>query len=140
MTKALMEAAKLYDDPRFLSKSELRIIANKKRRLRIVRRQKMLIIIALTILVLLAVFGKSTIKLSAQEDNFVPECKYYKVITVHSGDTIWNIALDNFSEENYSGFDSYISEICKINRLTDADTLNAGENLIVPYYAPYTDN
>ena len=47
MTKALMEAAKLYDDPRFLSKSELRIIANKKRRLRIVRRQKMLIIIAL---------------------------------------------------------------------------------------------
>jgi hypothetical protein len=139
MTKALMEAAKLYDDPRFLSKSELRIIANKKRRLRIVRRQKMMIILALTILVLIAVFWKSTLRLSAQEDTFVPECKYYKVITVHSNDTIWNIANDYFSEENYSGLDSYIAEICRINRLKDADTLIAGENLIVPYYASFSD-
>lgn len=140
MTKALMEAAKLYDDPRFLSKSELRIMANKKRRLRIVRRQKMMLLLALTILVLIAVFWKSTLNLSAQEDTFVPECKYYKVITVRSGESVWNIARENYSEKNYSGFDSYVTEICRINRLTDAESLQAGENLIVPYYAPFTGN
>ena len=40
MTRALMTAATLYNDQRFLSKSELRIYKNKLRRQKIVRRQR----------------------------------------------------------------------------------------------------
>jgi hypothetical protein len=139
MTKALMEAVKLYDDPRFLSKSELRILANKKRRQRIVRRQKMMLALAVTVIAMFIVFWISSLKTEAQNEVFVPECKYYKVITVHSGDSIWNIARENFSEDNYSDFDSYVSEICRINRLDDASSMKAGENLIVPYFAPFSE-
>ena len=52
MSKALMEAAKLYNDPRFLSKSEIRIYENKKRRQRIVRRQKMTLAFVIALIVL----------------------------------------------------------------------------------------
>ncbi len=137
MTKALMEAAKLYNDPRFLSKSEIRIIENKKRRQRIVRRQKMAIILVITLIIMMAMFGRKSLKLSAQNEDFQPKCKYYKVITVHSGDSVYEIADTYFDEYEYENLGAYISEICSINHLVDADKINAGESLIVPYYDLY---
>ena len=134
MTKALMEAARLYDDLRFLSKSELRIIANKKKRQRIVRRQKLAIILGVAILVFLIAFLRNPVNLSAQSDDYVPTCKYYKVIMVHADDTLWSLSDQYYDADRYSSFDSYISEVCRINHLADADSIKAGENIVMPYY------
>ena len=136
MTNALLEAATKYDDQRFLSKSEIRIAANKKRRMKIVRRQKMALLFAFTTVILLIVFGRTAIKISAQSDLETPLCKYYTVMDVHFGDNLWSIAREYYCSEKYADLDSYINEIKKINRLESADDLKAGENLIVPYYAP----
>lgn len=135
MTKALMEAAKMYDDPRFLSRSEIRIYKNKLRRQRVVRRQKLALLLIAAILVFAVSFLFSTLILDAQSDEYTPEFKYYKQITVHCGDTIWDIAKENISYNHYKDVDAYIEEVRGINNLTDEDEILAGENLIVPYYS-----
>ena len=71
----------------------------------------------------------------ATSDAYEPEFKYYKSVTVHSGDTIWDIAQEYYSEDNYSSFNSYLYEIISLNRLDSEGTLKAGENVIIPYYS-----
>ena len=137
MTKALMEAAKLYDDPRFLSKSEIRIRANKKRRQRIVRRQKLMLFLGITIIVFVVLFLRYSLMTEAQNEDYVPKCKYYKVLTVHAGDNIGSIAGEYYDAEEYENLGELISEICKINQIPDANRIKAGENLVVPYFGEY---
>lgn len=137
MTKALMEAASLYNDPRFLSKSELRIYENKKRRLRIVRRQKLALALFVTAVIFLLLFFRNSIKLEAQNENYIPKCKYYKVVTVHAGDNLSRIAGKFYDSQEYDDLDHFVSEICSINNLSDADVIRAGENIVVPYYDEY---
>lgn len=137
MTKALMEAASLYNDPRFLSKSEIRIRENKKRRLRIVRRQKLALFLGIAFILFIILFSRYSLMSVAQDDNFVPKCKYYKVLTVHTGDNVSSIAQEYFDSEKYEDFGSYVSEICKINQLADSNLIKAGENIVVPYYDEY---
>ena len=127
MTKALMDSG-------LLSKSELRIIENKKRRMRIVRRQKMALVFFATVIFFLVFFLRNTLQLEAQNENLVPKCKYYKVVTVHAGDNLSKIADMYFDEEEYENVDSYVDEICSINGLSDENLIKAGENLVVPYY------
>lgn len=134
MTKALMEAASLYNDPRFLSKSELRIIENKKRRMRIVRRQKMALILFVSFIFFVILFLRNSIRLEAQNDDYVPKCKYYKVVTVHAGDNLSQIAGAYFDRQEYEDIGNFIDEICSINGLSDSNMIKAGENLVVPYY------
>lgn len=137
MTKALMEAASLYNDPRFLSKSELRIYENKKRRLRIVRRQKLVLALIVTLLVFLFLFFRNTLKLEAQNEDYAPKCKYYKVVTVHAGDNLSSIAGRFYDGEEYEDLEHFVSEICSINQLYDPDVIKAGESIVVPYYDEY---
>lgn len=137
MTKALLEAASLYNDPRFLSKSELRIYANKKRRQRIVRRQRMAIVLFVTIILFLIFFFRNTLKLEAQNENYEPKIKYYKVVSVQYGDSLGSIALEYYDDGEYESIENYMSEICSINHLSDEDMIKAGENLVVPYYDVY---
>lgn len=137
MTRALMEAASLYNDPRFLSKSEIRIRENKKRRLRIVRRQKIALFLGITFILFILLFFRYSLMSTASNDDFVPKCKYYKVLTVHAGDNISEIAKEYYDADQYEDFGTYVSEICKINQLSDANLIKAGENIVVPYYDEY---
>ncbi len=137
MTKALIEAASLYNDPRFLSKSELRIYENKKRRLRIVRRQKMVLALFVTAVIFLLLFFRNSIKLEAQNENYIPKCKYYKVVTVHAGDNLSSIAGRFYDSQEYEDLEHFVSEICSINQLYDSDVIKAGESIVVPYYDEY---
>ncbi len=134
MSKALMAAASLYDDQRFLSKSEIRIYKNKIRRQRIVRRQRIALALVIAIIVFLFMFLASTLVLEAETDTFMPEYKYYKTVTVHAGDTLWSIATDNFSGKHYEDINSYLDEICSINNIL-GDEINAGEDIVVPYFS-----
>ena len=137
MTKALIEAASLYNDPRFLSKSELRIYENKKRRIRIVRRQKLALALLVTVVVFLLLFFRNSIKLEAQNEDYTPKCKYYKVVTVHAGENLSSIAGRFYDSQEYEDLEHFVSEICNINQLYDPDVINAGESIVVPYYDEY---
>ena len=135
MTNAMYAARSLYNDDFFNNKSEIRIRKNKARRLRIIRRQYGAIILALTIMVFVSVFMNMSFSSDAQSDDYIPEFKYYQNVTVHTGDTLWNIASEYYDDSHYNDLDDYISEICNINHFSNPDSLRAGENIIIPYYS-----
>lgn len=135
MSEAMRAAASLYNNPRYFSESEIRIRRNKIRRQKIYRRQLLLVSLIAAFIVFGGVFAASSLLTNAQADNATFEYKYYKTITVHADDTMWNIAEANYSDEHYHDMNSYINEICNINGISDRDDLKAGEALIVPYYS-----
>ena len=135
MSEAMRAAASLYNNPRYNSVSEIRIQQNKIRRQRIVRRQFILLGLTIALVIFLFAFIGTTVMSSAQSDEYEPSFKYYKTVTVHSDETLWNIANANFSEDNYDNLNEYIGEICMINAISDPDTINAGEDIVVPYYS-----
>ena len=135
MSEAMRAAASLYNNPRYNSVSEIRIQQNKIRRQRIVRRQYFLLGLTIALVIFLFAFIGTTVMSSAQSDEYEQSFKYYKTVTVHSDETLWNIANANFSADNYDNLNEYIGEICMINAISDPDTINAGEAIIVPYYS-----
>ncbi len=135
MSEAMRAAVSLYKDPRFCNKSEIRIRNNKLRRQRIVRRQFILLGLILSISIFSVIFLGSSFLADAQSDTYEPSYKYYKSVMVHSDDTVWSIATDYYSADQYDSITEYIDEICSLNSITDTGSLNAGEALIVPYYS-----
>ena len=135
MSEAMRAAASLYNNPRYFSESEIRIRKNKIRRQKIYRRQLLLVSLTAAVMMFMIVFAASSMLTNAQSDNAEFEYKYYKTITVHAEDTMWDIAQVNYSEDHYHDMNSYINEICNINGISDRDSLKAGEALIVPYYS-----
>lgn len=135
MSEAMIAAASLYNDQRYFSRSEVRIRNNRIRRQRIVRRQIITLALLVAILIFAIMFFKSSFMAGATSDAYIPEFKYYKTVNVSAGDSVWSIAQDYYSADHYKSFNSYIVEICNLNSLTDANDLNAGETIIVPYYS-----
>lgn len=135
MTNAMYAARNLYDSETFNSRSEVRIRNNRLRRQRIVRCQYISLMFLITIILFSALFMRMSFMSDAQGDDYVPEIKYYSSITVHSGDTLWQIADERFDEHHYDSVDDYVNEICNINGLSDLSMVKAGENLIIPYYS-----
>ncbi len=135
MSEAMRTAASLYNDPRYYSKSEVRIRNNKKRREKIFRRQLILLALSVAFMIFLIAFIFTSFMSDAQSDEYCPEYKYYKTVSVHADDTIWDIARVDYSSDHYDNMSAYISEICSINNIGDPNKINAGEALIVPYYS-----
>ena len=122
MSDAMLAAASLYNDPRYFSPSEIRIRNNKIRRQRIVRRQLFALSVFTSIILFLLIFMTSSFLSDAQSDSFVPEYKYYKSVTVHSGDTLGYIAKENYSSDHYTNIDSYIDEIISIKMILQLES------------------
>jgi hypothetical protein len=59
--------------------------------------------------------------------------KYYTSIRIEDGDTLWNIASRNMTDD-YTDITAYMDEVCSINHIT-RDEIHAGEYLTIPYYA-----
>ena len=135
MSSAMYAAASLYNDPRYFSRSEVRIRANKIRRQRIFRRQVFILASVVALIIFTFLFFGNTLKSDAQSDTFTPEFKYYTAITVHTGDTLWSIASDNYNSDHYDSISAYVGEICMINQISDQQSINAGECLILPYFS-----
>ena len=55
---------------------------------------------------------------------------YYSNIQINAGDTLWDIAKDNYNVE-YGDFDDYIDEIRSLNHITN-DKIHAGGYLVIP--------
>jgi len=135
MSKAMFVAASLYNDPRYFSKSEIRIRKNKIRRKNIVRRQYFMLMSLISILIFMIIFNLNTFTSDAQSDAYIPEYKYYKSIDIDSGDTLWGIASKMYSQDHYDDINDYIDEVCNINHLDCSSNLIEGESIIIPYYS-----
>ena len=114
---------------------ETRIAMNKKRREAIFRRQVAILVLIISLLIFAGVFMFSAVMSDAQSDSYVPVFKYYTTVTVHTDDTLRGIADEYYYPSKYRDIKEYISEICSINNIGDADMIKSGEALIIPYYS-----
>ena len=97
---------------------------------RTVHRKNQFILLTVTFILILAaslVFGAFFV--SAREDRSAEAYSYYKSIRIQSGDTLWDIASDNMTDE-YDSIDEYIQLIKDTNGL-ESDYIQAGQYLII---------
>lgn len=113
-------------------KSERRILNNKLRRRRELRKNLMLCFLSVMLVVTLSIscFGFWS---NAQAKDSTPLYKYYTSIEVMPGDTLWSIAGEHFSEP-YADYNEYIEEVMEINSLHSTE-ITSGSFLVVPYYS-----
>ncbi|MCR5670279.1 MAG: LysM peptidoglycan-binding domain-containing protein, partial [Butyrivibrio sp.] len=135
MSEAMRVVNRTYNRDFYESRSEVRIRNNRARRQRIFRRQVFLLSLITAFIIFMIIFMASTVMTKAQSDDYKPDFKYYKTVTVHTGDNLWDIASLDYTGDHYKNMNAYISEIRSINRIGDADRINAGEELIIPYYS-----
>ncbi len=118
-------------DAAYMTYREMKIIDNRIRRRRIVRRQRFILAAIIAVVIFAITFTVATMALQAHSDK--GSYKYYSSIAVESGDTLEAIAGRYISDE-YSDTAAYIREVSAINHLDENGTIYAGENIIVPYY------
>jgi len=106
----------------------VRKITKTQRTIQIVFRLTLLGFILATVISLLF-FGKD-VKAAGSEE----ECiyKYFKCITVESGDTLLKYAREYSEDNNYS---AYVEEVISINHLKEDGLIIEGMYLTVPYYS-----
>lgn len=117
-------------------RSERRIRNNRVRRQREMRKNFLLILLTVCLIITgsIALNGFNS---KAKDDSVKAMYKYYKSITVSNSDTLWSIAEEYMDNEHYDSVKDYIAEVMTMNALTD-DEIHYGEHLIVPYYAEYS--
>lgn len=113
-------------------RSERRIIKNRIRRQREMKKN-LLIFIMTACLIVTCSFSLNAFRSNAKDNSTEASYKYYKSIVVSNGDTLWTIAEEYMDAEHYDSINDYIREVKSMNTLTD-DTIHYGEYLVIPYY------
>ncbi|MCM1263069.1 MAG: LysM peptidoglycan-binding domain-containing protein [Butyrivibrio sp.] len=114
-------------------RSERRIRNNKIRRQREMRKNIILTIMTICLVITFSLSLSSFLS-NAKEDSGKTCYKCYKSITIANDDTLWSIAQEYMDDEHYDSVNDYIKEVKKINVLSTND-ITYGAHLIVPYYA-----
>lgn len=118
-----------------LSKSDLRIINNRKRRERELIRHISILICSVILFFMLIIFWGNS-KSVAYDGSEEVLYKYYTNIQIHSGDSLYEISKDYVKEGKLSTKD-FINEVVYMNNLESADSIKAGSYIVVPYYDVY---
>ena len=113
-------------------RSERRIRNNRIRRRREMRKNFLLFVMTLCLIVATSV-AVSSFRSDAKNDNARETVKYYKSIVVSDSDTLWSIAEEYMDQDHYGSVSEYIRDVMRINRLK-GDAIYADAHLIVPYY------
>ncbi len=119
-------------DADYIAYREERIEKNRKKRMKIVRRQRIILAFAIIAIVFLSLF--LALSLESKADSGDIRHKYYTSRTLYGGDSLYAIAMENYSDE-YKDIDTYIDEVCSINHIADKNSIQAGRSIIVPYYS-----
>lgn len=114
-------------------RSERRIRNNRIRRRREMRKNFLLFLMTICLIVTTSL-TVSSFRSNAKNDDSKEPSKYYKSIVVSDSDTLWSIAESYMDEEHYESVYEYIHEVMRINSLKN-DAIYADAHLIVPYYA-----
>lgn len=114
-------------------KSEIRIRNNKIRRQKEIRRNFLITIMTLCLVIILSVSASSFLS-KAKDDDEQAFYEYYKCITISNDDTLWSIAQEYMDTSHYSSVDEYIKEVKQMNHLKN-NVITYGGYLIVPYYS-----
>lgn len=88
-----------------------------------------ILFLLLLVSLLLSLPFKKTVHAQSESDT----AKYFTSILIEPGDTLWEIAKDNMTEE-YKSINQYIDEVKFTNNLY-SDDITAGCYLLIPYYA-----
>ncbi len=91
-------------DSAYMAYRELRIAENKKRRLKTVRRQRIIMVLLIAILIAGIIFLTSRLVLEAHSETI--DYKYYTTVDVHSGDTLASLSKESMSPSRYKDIDS----------------------------------
>ncbi len=83
------------------------------------------------ILTVFCIFFLRTSLVNAQSDH--ASTKYFTVIEVEAGDTLWGIAKEYRTSE-YASLQEYIKEVREINHIS-GDEITSGCFLTIPYFA-----
>lgn len=117
--------------------SERRIRNNRLRRKQEMRRNFLIILMTVCLVVTLAVSVGSFLSNAKTKDE--PVChKYYASIVVESGDSLWSLAGDHMGPQ-YANRGDYVKEVMRINSLTN-DKIVSGQHLVIPYYSTHDMN
>jgi len=115
--------------------SEMRIINNRKRREKELKRHIIIFMLSVFLFGILVALLFSTKSIAADGSEKVLY-KHYKSVEISSGDSIYSIASEYYSDE-YESVNKLASEIMFINNINESSVLFAGNFLIVPYYDTY---
>lgn len=113
-------------------RSERRIMKNRIRRQREIKKNFLILIMTICLIVTGAL-SLNGFRSNAKDDSTKVSYKYYKSIAVANNDTLWSIAQEYMDSEHYESIYDYIDEVKSMNALTD-ETIHYGEYLIIPYY------
>lgn len=119
--------------PYAISRSEERIINNKIRRKRELRRKFFMSFMTVCLVITISI-GLNGFLSNAKDNNSRTSHKYYTSITVSKEDSLWSIAEKYMDKEHYESTNEYIQEVKNMNHLGN-DIITYGEHLIISYYS-----
>lgn len=93
--------------------------------------KKRLFLSLLAAFIVCAVFGNGLVSAHGNREEEPVNFKYYKSITIESGDTLWQIAADNMTDD-FDSVEEYMYELMDMNHLKD-DQIKAGDKIIIAY-------
>lgn len=108
-----------------------RIYRKKHAKKQLVRFLTALIIIVLTVCVIL--FTNKNVTNADENEESVKLNKYYKTITIESGDSLWSIATE-YKSGSHKTTKEYVKELKSMNNLS-SDQIVSGQKLLVAYFA-----
>lgn len=115
----------------FNERSEMRIINNRLRRNRELRRHVLIFFITVVLMVTMSLLFFSLKANASGESEKV--YKYYLTVEIKAGDTITSLS-EEYGKEGYSLKD-FTKEVKYINNLDDDETLKAGSFIVVPCFS-----
>lgn len=104
----------------------------KQQRVKVVRRNILLLALSVIVMVMIAVmfFSFST---QASDQAHQTSYKYFRSIEIKKGDSLWSIA-SCYADAHYENLADYVSEVKRMNGLS-SENIQAGSYLIIPYYS-----
>lgn len=101
------------------------------------KKQKPTFISVSIIILVICCMGICLFKTDSVASSHINREKCYKSIKIQAGDSIWNIAMENYTND-WESLESYIEEIKEFNGLK-GEEINYDNYISIPYYTEVAD-
>lgn len=95
--------------------------------------QHIITLFILTLLIAFFLIGNSIITFAGAKSNRDLH-KYYTSIQLQKGDSLWSLASE-YAPKGIISRKEFISEVCRINGISENNTLHSGDYLVISYYS-----